>query len=173
MTLNYAEAMLLWSTVAYTGKLVPTQDGEQPEYRSLNGEESSQRGHYKKRLVAIETELKEKITEARNEHSKKVDAARIALESIYKKNEDEKDEDYTNRINSLIDKDEELKKSLAVLNAVLKESNESEHEFDLTEKTLKVLKKYFVEFGDTVGFKSGDDESVISLTEKLEPIQLV
>lgn len=172
MKLNYNEAMLLWSTIAYTGKMQPGQQGEVPEPRGLNGEESAQRGHFKKRLVIVEEELTEELTKAREEYKTILEATKIATESLYPKKEDESDEDYTARINKILDSGDELKEPFKKLNETVKEINGRVIEFELTEKTLKVLKKYFEIYGNEVGFKSGDDESVISLTEKLEPIQL-
>jgi hypothetical protein len=171
MKLNYSEALLLWATISQNGKMVPSPQGEMPDLRTLNGEESSQRGHFKKAFQPVEEAMQEKREEARKVLKEKIDAARIACKSLYPK-KDQTDEDYEAYINSLINTDEENKEALKVFNDQVKELNECEEEYDLTEKTLKVLKKYFVEFGDTVGFKIGDDEAVMSLTEKLKDIKV-
>lgn len=117
----------------------------------LNGDETAQRRHYLKLidplLEAKKTAIQDLIDTAKEE---------------WKKTNEQGDKDskvYEAEMNTAINTPELMEE----LNAI----SDEDIEVELTDKTVAVLKKYFVEFGDKNGYTVGDDKSVVEIEEVL------
>ena len=110
----------------------------------LNGEESAQRRHYLKLIDPL------------------LEAKKVAVQGLidkakeeWKKDNEQGDKDakvYDAEMNKAINTPELMKE----LNAI----SDEDIEVELTDKTIGVLKRYFVEFGDKNGWTTGDDKAV-------------
>ena len=168
MKLLVSEIILLKETLVYNGEKEINDKGDEVKTpRRLNGKEASQRRHFLKHTEEILKKLQEELTPVTEAHNQKITAARSKYEADNARMESENDEAYNGRINGLLNADSELQTSFKALVEMNTELNNRENEVDLTPTTIEVLKKYFGEYGDTVGFMVGDDEAAAKLEEKL------
>jgi len=155
--------------LTYSGEKEINQKGEEVDAtRRLSGEESSQRRHFMKVFNPEEEKSVERLNLYLKEHQEKVEEKRKGLKEKLVKEETEKDEDYEKRINITLDSDPELIASTKEANEKIKKEYDDLKVLEITDKTFEVLKKYFKEFGEKVGFKPGDDEAVEKLEEVLK-----
>jgi len=168
MKLNLSQSAytLLKVCLSITGEKELNQKGEEVmSPRRLNGEESAQRRHYFKAIDSKLEENNKKALEAGDKHNEKLKK----LQEDYKKknpqNKKESTEDYDKRINSLLNNDKTLMASFAAAMAVQQQVNKEKFEIDITDKTVEVIKKYYKEYSDQVGWGSGDDEVVEEIEE--------
>ena len=134
--------LLLKHTLTLTGEKEIAPDGKEVDAsRRLNGEESSQRRFYFKAIEEIDTpqtlfkEMKEKWEKKNPKEPQQV--------------QDVKFNQHFQKTKGI----EEIEKKM-----------EEEFEAKITDKTLAVVKKYFKEFEDKVGWTVADDKIV----EKIE-----
>lgn len=184
MQFSYKELNLVKHTLTTTGLKEPGQDGkEQDAPRLLNGEESSQRRHFTKNTEEVMKKLNDKIKELSDVHNKLVKDVKEEIEKSSpnikklvkeweKRQSEEKDEDKKekdlNPLDVLASKDSRIQSSFKNIQEEVEKLTSEKHEVELSGKTLDVVKKYFKEFGDKVGFRVGDDEVVSELQEVLK-----
>ena len=156
MKLSINEVMLLEHTIVYTGETEIQNDKEVLSKRTFNVLEIVQRRHFNKNTK----ELFDKFIELEKE--------RIAFIEKTKtddpKKEGESQEEYEERLNSFLSKNEEAME----LGKKHVETKKEEHEIEMTDKTKSFLRKYFEEFGEEHGYNDSDGEVVESLSEKLK-----
>lgn len=163
MQLNYSEIKLLTHVLTTTGETEMGQDGKETlSPRRLNGEESAQRRHFVKAVKDIVENTEKTVRELSDAHNAVVKEVREEKEKSEKKGK--KDE----KVDMLVAQDERVKESFMKVTKEVNELSEKKHEVELTAKTTDVIKKYFKEFGDKVGFAVGDDGIVESLTTLLQ-----
>ncbi len=169
LKLSLAGFALLRYTLTFNGEKEFNLKGEELDTpRRLRGDEAIQRRNFIKEVSVIQDEASEKINPLVNAHNVKVSGKRAEIEKVNLKKEDENAVDYEKRINNLLNAEQELTDSLKELNQQLKDINEEEREITLVDKTLGVVKKYFKEYGDKVGFVVGDDATIEQIEEALK-----
>lgn len=137
-----------------TGEKEIGQDGKEIDSpRRLNGEESAQRRFYLKAVDPIIAEKNEKMV-------KLIDDAKEKFKKESPKKDKEKEEEYTLRMNIAFQGDKELNKAYQAV-------RDEKIEVELEDKTITVIKKYFVEFGEKIGWQPGDDEFVEEIEKAL------
>jgi hypothetical protein len=144
---------LLKAVLATTGEFEDRGEGEKPVPRKLNGEESAQRRHFN----VVHAEISKLVDDERKAI---VDPVEAKWKEENKKEEVENDNSYQRRCNIFLNQNPEL---IAQVNEI----NSQERDVDLTKKTWDVVKKYFVEYGDKVGWQVNDDALVEDITNKL------
>ena len=77
-------------------------------------------------------------------------------------------ENFEAKQKNFLDGDEDVKDLVKKANDEIKALMSEQHEVDITDKTMKVIKKYFEEFGNGNGWAPADDEAVSSLSDKLK-----
>lgn len=160
---------LLRFVLTFTGEKEMNSKGEEVDApRRLSGEESSQRRHFIKAIIPLQEEVTEKVNLLVKEHNAKVGVKREKLKEINQKSDSEKESDYEIRINNLLNIDVELNESLKSINKEADKFNREEHEIDVMGKTKEVVKKYFGEYGEKIGFGAVDDEWVEAIEDVLK-----
>jgi len=162
-----AHSMLKFVLTTTGEKEVDQKGNEINSPLRLNGEESAQRRHYFKLLEPTLERVEKELLEASEAHMELVKKEKDKLEKTFNNNhstlgslsEEEKDAKL-NKVPILID-------SFKKLQALNKKLNEEKTEVEVTEKTAEVIKKYFKEYGDKIGFASGDDSVIEELNEIL------
>lgn len=119
----------------------------------LKGEESAQRRHYFMLLEPVIEKAERGLQEAGKTHQALVEKEK---EKLDKKLSDEEKDKKLNEIVKLVD-------SFKNLQELRKKLNEEKIELEVTEKTFNVIKKYFKEYSDKIGFMPGDDETAEEL----------
>ncbi len=161
MKLSTNAILLLKYTLSYSGQIEVGQNGQDVlSPRKLNGEESSQRRHFFKSVEEVTTNYDKMLREEQNKVMYVQNKLKEDLKKEFTKLETEKDEEYEERINKKIVENKELIERVEEINKIIKDKQEEEQEFDITPKTLEVVKKYFVKYGDQCGFMPNDDKSV-------------
>lgn len=159
-----AHAMLKY-VLSFTGEKEIDQKGQEVfSPRRLSGEESAQRRHYLKKINAVLDETQEKINEETKDMTEKINKG---LEKIKKDNpqhKGEEDSKYDMRIAGILNADVKLIDVNKARNDIIEKYNDEKHEIELTDKTKEVAKKYFDDYGEKIGWASGDD----SIVEEIE-----
>jgi len=119
----------------------------------LNAIESSQRRHF---LKATD-DILEKRSDTRTDL---VEKAKETFKKENKQKKDEPDPVYDKKMINSLNTNKELLDELQKLGDEVKE-------IELSDKTIEVLKKYFISYGDKAGFSTGDDEVVIEVVDIL------
>ena len=143
---------LLKHTITTTGEKEVAPNGQEVNSPlRLNGEETAQRRHYLKLIDPL------------------LEAKKVAIQGLidtakeeWKKTNEQGDKDakaYEAEMNKAINTPELMEE----LNVI----SDEDIEVELTDKTVEVLKKYFVEFGDKNGWTAGDDKAVEEIEEVL------
>ena len=76
-------------------------------------------------------------------------------------------ENFEAKQKNFLDGDEDIKDLVKKANDEIHALMSEQNEVDITDKTMKVVKKYFEEFGNENGWAPADDEAVSSLSDKL------
>ena len=176
MLFKYNEITLLKHTLSFTGETELGVEGKDvPSARKLNGKESSQRRHFIKNTEEVTKGIEEKIREMQTKHNE-------LLEEVKKEHKAEPlDEEGLTpeevkaqkallkaQENAAVAGDPKLKESIDGINDEVKVLFEAEHEVEIRPETLEVVKKYFTEWGENIGFNVGDDAAVEALETKLK-----
>ena len=167
MKLSLQAASLAKFVVSFNGEHELVDGKETPASLRLNGEESSQRRFLLKEIERINTTAKPALEALVLIYNERLAQKRIILEGANPKSEDEVEVEYLNRMNAILTNDEELKQLLVSLTEDNKNIISEIHDLDLQPKVVEFLKKYFLKYGDSAGFLSGDDEFVAELNVAL------
>ena len=160
---------LLKYVLSFTGeKEVNQKDEEVLSARKLNSEESSQRRHFFANTKELFSDYEQKVAELRNEYNKQLEKKKTELKEKIKKAKEETNDDYNTKINDLAIKDKDLIVLVKVINDDVGKLNQERTSVEITNKTLDVLKKYFLEYGTNIGWGVGDDELVDEIEEQLK-----
>jgi hypothetical protein len=159
MNLTYPAARLVKFFLSFTGEKVVNEKGEEVDsQRKMSGEESAQRRHFAKAFEPKEVEVNEKIKQLQESHNLLVEKEKAALSADLP--EEEKV--------AILNKDPELVASVKNLQAELIKLLNEKHDIEVTEETKKVIKKYFEDFSNKIGFLEGDDQLVEELIAELK-----
>jgi hypothetical protein len=154
MKLSLLALNTLKHVLTTTGEREMGQDGkEQLAARRLNGEEAAQRRHFMSKVTPLLEEAGVRQNEIEKSYKEKT-------EKENKQKKDEKDNEYQARIAGIMGQNKEFQEAIL---EIVKE----EKEIELTDKTEAVVKKYFEDYGATVGWGVGDDEIVEEITNVL------
>lgn len=168
-SLSYNAIKLLKFVLSCTGEKELDERGQEIQSpRRLNGEESSQRRLYFKAINEIEKTVETALNELVKSHNEKVNAQKEILKTSFLKKEDQSDKDYEDYLNLMLNNDQNLVESLNQIKKGSQQLMETKQVVEIGEKVLDVLKKYFVEFGEKVGYVTGDDEVIAELEEVLK-----
>ncbi len=168
MKVSYNALRLLRHVLTYTGEIELNQEGKEvPTSRRLNGEESSQRNHFRKNSQAPMEAVEKAAQAVYDPHNEKVKVKKEALQAANPKREEESDSIYESRINALLNEDTELKEGVKVVNEEVRAITDAPVEVEVSDKTKAVLKKYFEVFGNEAGYGDGDDNAVSEVTTLL------
>jgi len=168
--LSHQSLLLLKHTLTTTGEReIDLKGNEVLSSLRLNGEEQSQRRFFFK---AVNEKL-DKNAEKSQKETKPIQDKLDEMVKVAKKDnaikEGETAEAYDKRINELLitatPKTLELIKER---NELLNKYNTALLEFEINDKTLEVVKKYFTEFGENNKWTAADDELVMEIEEKLK-----
>lgn len=164
MKLSLSEIKMIQHVLRTTGEKTEDDKGNETYApRTLNGEESSQRRHFNKSVKSILEAVDEKIKVAIEPHNALIKEVREKVEKGHKgKKLEEKDVDL------LVSKDDAVQASFKKASEDVKAFGEEKQEVEVTDKTLSVIKKYYKEYSEKVGFTEGDDEVIESLEEVLK-----
>lgn len=170
MQLNFNEISLLRYVLATTGEkeIGRNNEGKEVEMdapRRLNGEDSAQRRHFFKNTQEFIDEIQNNLRVSGDEYRKDLEDEETKLKASEVEKAGEKEEDYNDRIKKLATSN--LSEKLVEKNKKFSETLIVKQEIEVTDKTKEVLKKYFKEFGDKIGFMSNDDEVVESINNLL------
>lgn len=161
MELSYREIVLMLHILNYTGeKETDPRMQEVDVPRRLSGEESAQRRHFYSNNKDFIEDVEKQEKEAREAHAKRYQKEKDAL---LKKNPTLRPSEVEAELNSNVD----------LLDSIKKYREEKErlgalrNKFALTEKTLLVVRKYFNEYSNVVGFVAADDENATNLSNAL------
>lgn len=164
LKLTISAILLLRHVLNYTGESEVGPHGQEiPSNRKLNVEEASQRRHFVKNTDTIVSEYykfveseQKAFNDFRNELTEK-------LKKDNPKGEKENDADYNKRIGVLLGSGEaikEISEAAKELQTNLNNMMKEEKDIEITEKTLALIKKYYIEFGKNAGYPTGDDENI-------------
>lgn len=168
LSLSYAAVKLLKHVLSYTGEKEINEKGSEVfSPRRLNGTESSQRRHFVKTVEPLEVAVEEDIKKIQTAHNDLLIEKRKSFEKDNPRLEGEKDHDFKARLEGVLNQDAELVSSFKDVQKKVNELFDKKLEFEINDKVYGVVKKYYVDFGDKVGFADGDDEMVAELEEKL------
>ncbi|MFA5037053.1 MAG: hypothetical protein WC479_07755 [Candidatus Izemoplasmatales bacterium] len=167
--LSISSVNLLKGVLSFTGeKEIDQRGNEIASPRRMNGEESSQRRHYIKATEEEVKKVQEEINAIEKTHRELVEKLREDFKKESPKKKTETEEDYEKKLNIELSKNKELIEAVKAANKKIEDLNKTEIEFEVTDKTFEVMKKFFKEFGDKVGFGVADDEQVEELTNVLK-----
>ena len=161
LSLSFSAINLIKHTLSTDGK--KEIDGKGQEVLSalkLNGQESAQRRHFFKKIEEYEKTTREDLQKEIDKFNELRKSTLDELKKENKKKKDEEEKDYDERISKLLVKDKKFEKAGKDIQEFSIALNKKIVEIEVTEDTLKVLKKYFNEFGEKVGWGVGDDEVV-------------
>jgi len=151
MKLTNTALDILRLTITQSSESEVREGQEVPSALRLNGVESSQRRHFLGKVNPI----LDKRDEDRN---KAVEDAKTAWKESNKKKAKEEDPSYEKRMIVALNADKELIASMEVF-------QDAENDIDLEDKTIEVIKKYYIEYGDKVGWGVSDDKVVEQINE--------
>lgn len=141
MKLTKKAHLLLKHILTFTGEKEIAPDGKKVDvYRRFNGEESAQRRFYFKATEEIDTPQK-LYAEAKEKWEKE-----------NPKDEKEPQQLYDIKFNQYFQEIKGTEETEKIMN--------EEFEVKITDKTLAVIKKYFKEFGEKIGWTAADDKIV-------------
>lgn len=173
MKLSFLEIVVLRTILNFSGDMEPGQDGKEVlAARKLNGQESSQRRHFTKNtheVVSKVNELAKSAPDQINELKKQKEDEYtkenpLILDNLSDEEKKTVKESHVKSKNEFVNSQEDLKNLIEKLNGDYKKASEEEHEIELKQDTLIIIKKYFAEWGEKVGWLPSQDE----LIEKLE-----
>ncbi len=167
LNLSLQAHTLIKHTLTFTGESEVNGKGEDVlASRKLNGEESSQRRHYFKTINPTIDEKQKVLQETVKEFNEKITkiSEKLKLKTPQGK---EKDEVYEAKINRQVNAEPKVKEWMEELNKLVEKNNEEMLEVELTDKTVEVVKKYFKEYDENVGWNVGDDKLVEEIQAKL------
>lgn len=168
MQLPYSAVLLLKHVLTYTGeKIVDGNGNEALDSRRLNPEESSQRRHF---MAAIEEKIKEnqeKLNEKVEAHKAKLEEKKLKYQEKNPQSKDELYENFEKRMFAALDKDAELIALVKEIRELDKQIGDEPIELSLTEKTVAVVKKYFNQYGEKIGYPEADDKNVELINKAL------
>lgn len=169
LKLSIGAILLLKHVLAYTGeKELNIENKEVQSPRKLNGEESSQRRHFYNATDIASKSYDDLVDAKRKEIKDKQDELVAKMKTENKQNDSETDANYLNRINSLVFATPEFSDVMKNAQKELEDAKKNQFDIELTDKTVAVVKKYFVEFGDKEGFSPADDEVADEIVQVLE-----
>ena len=155
MELSLRAVNLLKYVLSSTGEKQVNEKGAEVDVpRRLNGEESAQRRFFFGAVKEFVDKSAEEVNAEIVKYNEFLDKKRADLGEAEKKDE-------------VLQKNEELKEAMKELQEFIAEVNMRKVSFELKDKTVKSLKKYFVEYGGEVGFMAGDDEIVEEIEKQL------
>lgn len=153
--------------LSHTGKKEENNRGEEFfSSRPLAGDEHAQRRHFKKAVADQEKGLEDDIEKLVAEHNKLIDEKRNELKKQIEQKKDEPASLYEKRLLSLLELDQEFVATAKKMVEKRVKLQEKTIEFEITDKTFEVVKKYFKEYHESVGWEDGADKIV----EELLPI---
>ena len=106
----------------------------------------------------IVKDINDKIKGLSDAHSEIVKEVREKITKKTKK---------TDTADTEVIKDDKVQESFTKTNSEIQEIIDEQHEIELTEKTVALIKKIFKLFGDNPGWAAGDDQIVEEITEVL------
>ncbi len=167
--LSVGAVLLLRHTLGYNGEKEIGQDGQEvASPRRLGGVESSQRRHLYKNTEGIAKGYDEKINGLKADFIHFRDQLKEKLKAENKINENENADAYEMRIGNMVIREKEFENKFKEFNAgIVAASKDMASDFELNDKTVEVVKKYYTEFGEKVGFSAGDDDSVDEINKAL------
>jgi Skp family chaperone for outer membrane proteins len=170
MTLSHQALLLLKHTLTTTGeKEIDLKGNEVPSPLRLNGEEQAQRRFFFK---AVNEKLDKNAEDSQKEIKPIQDKLDEMVKTAKKENplkEGESTENYDKRINEvLITTKPKVLEMIKERNEALVKYNNAKIEFEINDKTLEVVKKYFNEFSNNTKWTVGDDELVLEIEETLK-----
>lgn len=164
MNISVNSANLLKFVVSYTGQKELNPEGQEVlSLRRLNGDESSQRRFFVKALEELLKPSQTQITEMKTKFDEFIQERRTAVQEAAPKAEDESDDAFNTRVALALNQDAALKAEVLIYRASQVAVGVQKIEVAVAEKTKDFLKKYFVLYGNEVGYFSDDDESVDEL----------
>lgn len=196
MKLSFTEISFIRHVLNTTGEVETGPEGKEvlSARRLKDSVEVSQRRHFAKNtkeiieavqetLTTKQNEIKQLTDEKKEEFSKENPKEEVSLPELPETATEEEKKEHTKTKKALqkvinenfeakqtrfLNDDEEIKEKVKKANEDMTEVMAEEHEVDLTDKTMKVVKKYFTEYGEANGWAPADDEAVSSLGEKLK-----
>jgi len=169
MELSFGAIKLIKHFLAYTGeKELDEQGKEKLSLRRLNNEESSQRFRFSKNVKGFEQESEDKLNEIIKNHNESVNSEKSNFKNEFPIQEGETEEQYNKRIDSILASNSTLIDSFISVQKQSQEIVEKKLDITIEPKNLELIKKYFIEYSQKVGFPSVDDEVVEELTEVLK-----
>ncbi len=162
---------LLTHVVSFDGKKEIGQEGKDiASPRRVSNEESTQRRFFLKEAQKALDPLKPEADAVNEAHKKWQDtltSIRSSFQTENPKQEGEAPEAYEARIVAFASQDVNVKEAFEPWKKLFTEFHEKHDaqtfELELTSKTVDFLKKYFLEFGEQVGYAPGDDKLVEEL----------
>jgi hypothetical protein len=161
LQLSLNACVLLKETLAFTGeKEINAEGKEVPSARRLSGEEAAQRRHFIKAFSTDHENLLKEFKEKNKTHIELVNKKKDELKKETPKTKGEKEEDYDKRLTSILNNDKELIDSFEKMTAYLRDESIKKREYELTDKTVEVVKKYYKDYSEKYGFETAQDEVV-------------
>lgn len=164
LEVTYLAHQIIKETLVTTGARIDLGGKEQPEGRALYGAERSQRSHYLKKLKPIEEKALEESREILDKYKKLYNEKRDALPK------EEKNRDQI--VQKMFEEDEKLQEAVKERKDGIEAIQQKKHQLKLTPKTMKVLRKYFIQYAVDAGFTSDLDDVVdeIEAALKIKPV---
>lgn len=164
MKLTASSINLLKFVVSMDGKKEVNADGKEVDSpRRLNGEESCSRRMFMKEALRIEEDLKPEVQKIVDGYNSFLDERRSALKEANPKQEGEEDEAYNKRIGALLEADADIIAKFNDVKVKNEELTSRVHVIEVSEKVKEFLKKYYLLFGEEVGYVQGDDAATEEL----------
>ena len=134
--------------------------------RRLNGEESAQRRHFSKAVQPILEKYNKDFEAIKKDHNDYIEKLTAETKKKNPKEEGQTKEEYNKKINIIMSGISGVKGRVEKVNKDIKALEEVKSKIEVTDKTMKVMKKYFKEYGDEAGFEAKDD-AVVEEIEKV------
>lgn len=169
MKLSYNAIQVLKNIILFTGeKEVNAQGNDVLVTRRLNVDESSQRRFFLEEIKSTEKEVNSKVQPLVQAHNQLISDKQKEVKEKNPIGEKESVEVYEKRINVMLNGDIDLVQSAQSVNAEIQNQSNVVFDVNVTDKTSKVLKKYFVEYGVNYGFHPSEDKIVEEITNELK-----
>lgn len=168
MKLSLNAILLINYVLTFNGDKIKNERGEEVnQARGLNGVESSARHNFTKNIKPILEKHDEKAKEMNAELDKLKMEITEELKPVTVRLEKENDGQFAARVEKLMLADKRVEEKFKEITDKLNEMFKEEHEFETTKKIGDVMKKYYLEYGNKVGFLPADGESVEQINAAL------
>lgn len=133
--------------------------------RRLGGVESSQRRHFYKATDDILTEYNDEVRKRSDAFTEFKKTEEKNIKDSNPKEENEDDKKYNARITAKVNAAQTVKDRMKEINEDFKTLSEIKHDVELSDKTTEVVKKYYLQFGEEIGYTTGDDDIVDEINQ--------